>query len=100
MHAIFLGASTNCGLFAVLNLLNSPSASKNQLTLLLRSPTKFTENEQVVKIFSSKPELKETVKIVQGDALKEEDIEKLFKEAGGEQVELVVSSLGEPFLTQ
>lgn len=94
MHTIHVGASSGCGLHTVLNLLKSPTAQENQLTLLLRTPSRFTENPQIIDLFKSKPELKQTVKIVEGDALKEQDMARLFKEAGGDKVELVVSSLG------
>jgi len=93
MHAIFLGASQGCGFHTVLNLLKSDQQS--QLTLLLRTPERFNESPEIVSLFKSKPEIRNQVQIVKGDALIKEDLEKLFEEAGGEKVEFVMSSLGQ-----
>ncbi|KAJ3039343.1 hypothetical protein HDV00_012336 [Rhizophlyctis rosea] len=78
MHFVLLGASRGCGLETAIQILRvHPSAS---LTLLLRKP------EEVIPVLTGRgipaidigEEQGKKVRLVQGDALKMEDVEKLF----------------------
>ncbi|KAE8209631.1 hypothetical protein CF326_g10085, partial [Tilletia indica] len=99
MKVIFLGATSGCGLFGLLNLIQSMKTGEklHQAFILARRPDEFRST--LVDTHNVNPALLEkNLFIVKGDATVLGDVTSLFQKAareeGGAPVDAIVSSVG------
>lgn len=83
MHIALLGASKGIGAHVLRNILGETDAT---VTLLLRKPGVFDNDDLVAPTIKAG-----RVRVVEGDATKEVDLERVFER----KVEVVVTSVGE-----
>ena len=86
---VFIGASRGCGLHALLEALKGSNGDL-KVTTLLRQPKNFKALPEYLELSN---ELQNRIEIVQGDAFKGEDVQKVLDRAGPE-LDTVISSIG------
>ncbi|KAL7417139.1 hypothetical protein BDY24DRAFT_376818 [Mrakia frigida] len=89
MQLLLLGASRNIGHHLARLLLSEPSSSNTTLTLLLRRD--LPETDALFPHIATG-----RVKIVKGDALVRDDVERAWVEAGAKSCDAVVFTIGTP----